>query len=99
MNYITAGLLVFCTTVPIPKCLAQTSWTNDPSNWNNSISNWENSPEKWSNDPANWNNSVANYYSLNGIYNETERIGYAVPNEKVVNYYDNNGKRIGYSTK
>jgi hypothetical protein len=99
MNYIATGILIFCTAIPTKRCLAQTDWASDPNNWNNSISNWDNSSEKWSNDPTNWKNNVGNYHSINGIYNETERIGYVVPNERVVNYYDNNGKRIGYSTK
>jgi hypothetical protein len=99
MNYISAGLIAFCTAFPTPRCLAQMDWENSPSNWNNSEANWDNSSYKWSNDPNNWKNNIQNYHSLNGIYNETERIGYAVPNEKVINYYDNNGKRIGYSTK
>lgn len=100
MNNTIFALIAFCTAIPTPRCLAQTEWISDPNNWNNSQSNWDNSTSNWNNSPDNWKNNVGNYHSLNGIYNDVERIGYVVPNEnRVVNYYDNNGKRIGYSTK
>lgn len=80
---------------------AQVPYSDSIYNYNNSPYNFDNSPYNYQNSPYNYENSQYNVYSQNAIYNERgQRSGYKTESPTgVVNYYDNNGNRKGYSTK
>jgi hypothetical protein len=77
------------------------NWNNNPNNWNNSPNNFNNSPNNWNNSPNNFNNSPNNFNSSNGIYNnQGQRSGYQTKSpDGTVNFFDNNGNRIGYAPR
>jgi hypothetical protein len=78
---------------------AQTSWNASPYNYNNSPYNYNNSPYNFNNSPYNFRNSPYNMFSDRGIYGaDGTREGYAVPRpDGGLNYFNNAGKRWGYS--
>ena len=83
-------------------CYAQAlSWSQSEWNWKNSAYNANNTAQLWDNNPMNWKNDPLNYESRNGIYaGDGERVGYEVVSPQgVKNYFDNNGNRMGYTTR
>jgi hypothetical protein len=108
MDSLLKTALCVCTllsTTFIPgACFAQTAnWrysseNYSPHRWANSPQNWRNSPDNWQNSPQNWQNSPDNYNSTNGVYEDGNRIGYAVPRAdgSGVNFFNNNGHSTGY---
>ena len=93
-----ASSLLFVATL----CGAQvTTYENSPYNYKNSQYNYENSQYNYKNSPYNYNNSPTNPYAPNAVFDsQGNRVGYKTEsNQGVVNYYDNSGKRKGYSNK
>lgn len=94
-------LVITCLMSTLVYAQQSPNWNNNPNNWNNNINNWDNNPNNWSNNPNNWNNSPNNYNATNGVYDsQGNRQGYQTQSPSgVVNYYNNNGNRIGYAPK
>ena len=78
---------------------AQTNYNDSIYNYKNSPYNYANSPNNYENSPNNYKNSPNNYNSPNGIYDTNgNRVGYRTRTEQgVTNYFDNQGRRKGYS--
>ena len=92
-------LLLFAQIALFAKYSVAQNIRNSPYNMENSPYNMENSPYNSTNSPYNINNSQFNLDATNGVYsNQGQRIGYEVKAPSgVVNYFDNNGNRIGYT--
>lgn len=96
-NVMVSSVALMVTTV-----FAQaTTYENSPYNYKNSQYNYENSQYNYKNSPYNYSNSPVNPYAPNAVFDaQGNRVGYKTEsNQGVVNYYDNSGKRKGYSNK
>ena len=98
MRYIIRILLITALTASTTTSVFA-SWKDSSYNYNNSSQNYKNSSYNYNNSPSNYNNSASNYNSTNSTYStQGTRIGYTT--EKAgggYNYYNNSGKRTGYS--
>jgi hypothetical protein len=83
-------------------CYAQAlNWADSEFNWRNNSYNINNTAQSWDNNPMNWKNDPFNYEARNGVYDrDGQRVGYEVVSPQgVKNYFDNNGKRMGYTAR
>lgn len=77
---------------------ADTPWEDSPVNWRNSPYNYENSPLNFLNSPKNHVNAEGHLGRLNIVNMIGSVTGYAiVKRDGGINYFDNDGVRIGYS--
>lgn len=78
--------------------IPEDSWLASPNNWNNSQYNSDNTAYNYANSPRNYDNSIKNPKRINIKNILGAVIGYAVKkSDGGVNYFDNEGERIGYS--
>jgi hypothetical protein len=81
-----------------PEPIEEDSWEASPLNSNNSPHNGENTSFNFNNSPRNFANSIDNPKRLNVVNILGVVVGYAVKRSNgTVNYFDNDGKRVGYS--
>jgi hypothetical protein len=74
-------------------------WQGSPQNWANSPYNFENSPLNFKNSPDNFQNRKDNPERINIVNLLGLVTGYAIVKEDGgVNYFNNDGERVGYST-
>lgn len=73
-------------------------WEASPNNWRNSQYNYENSSYNFANSPKNFKNAEGTRGRLNIVDLLGSVTGYAIPKKDGgINYFDNDGTRIGYS--